>query len=30
MIDKNRKEEDNRILNSILLKNIQILPDGKI
>ena len=28
MIDRIRKEEDNRILDSILLKNIKILPDG--
>ena len=29
MIDKTRKEEEDRILDSILLKNIKILPDGK-
>lgn len=29
MTDRIRKEEDNRILDSILLKNIKILPDGK-
>jgi hypothetical protein len=29
MIYKTRKEEEDRILNSILLKNIKILPDGK-
>lgn len=29
MIDKTRKEEEDRILDSILLKNIKNLPDGK-
>lgn len=29
MSDNIRKEEEKRILNSILLKNINILPDGE-